>query len=480
MPGSLVGSAAISSTRQMPPKPPGVLGTQASPTRIDPTVGHGSFTTPAFAGVPSLAEIRERARHAAQALSRAVGWNETNSMAAALLGRHCFTLGVVAGMGENLVETVVGAVGLVKTLALAEYWESKHAHTFWESFRANTFYSAIPGGLSIVASMELAARFWPGFDQQAEKAFKEREALIEGISYAFKNPKEVLLKLTKAQESRFKEFMVYQGQHSLAGNYHAGVLFGELLFDLLMVIDLAAGLVALARMVPKIAEFTTDLAKIAREFREAVKLRNAAKESGLVPAGPRLTAEKKAAAGAGAGRGSRGGGSKPTEENIVEKVPKKPPITKEQAFAKIDEVRAQTDGMEPLGDTIPVVGDGRGTVAITDLNGEPIAGVNSSVASEEDLARAADWKKTMSEDYGWKAGKSQALYHAEGQSLMKAYDKAGGNLPEELNMYVDRTSCPNCRTYLPELMDATGVKTLNLYFKDGASMVLQSRPPIGG
>jgi hypothetical protein len=225
----------------MPSKPPGVLGIQAAQTtRVDASVGHGSFVAPVFAGTPSLAEIQARALRAAKALSRAVGWNETNGMAAALLGRQCFTLGVVAGMGENLVETVVGAVGLVKTLALAEHWESKHARTFWESFRANTFFSAIPGGLGIVASMELAGRFWPGFDQQAEKAFKEREALIEGISYAFKNPKEVLLKLTKAQEARFKEFMVYQGQHSLAGNYHAGVLFGELLFDLLMVIDLAA------------------------------------------------------------------------------------------------------------------------------------------------------------------------------------------------------------------------------------------------
>jgi hypothetical protein len=370
-------------------------------------------------------------------------------------------------MGENLAKTVAAAVELVYTLALADYWESKQDHSFMARLRSSVFTSMSP---AMSLAPMIAGHFWPGFDQKAKEAFDERGAIAEAIKHAFTHPKDFFNELTKAQETKAKEFVILLEQRSLSGNFHAGVLMGELLFDLLMVIDLAVGLAKLAMAVPRLARYTEDMARLAREFRGAKLLEKKAVES--APAGPRITQAEK---DANAARG-RSPAPRPPEKPVPEKIAEPtapPPLTRDAAFQKIDDFRAGKDGMEPLGDTIPKVGDGQGTVALLDLNGNPVYGVNSTLGSEADMNMARGWRDTMQEDYGWGAGKSQTLFHAEGQSLMKAYNMTGGSLPEEMNMYVDRLSCGTCQNYLSDLMDAMGVKRLNLFFKSGKDAVIQ-------
>ena len=281
----------------MASKPPGILGTASNPghTNSRQTVGFGTFRSPSISGSHTLADLEHRATQLAHSISRAIGWNETQSAAYNLVGRDSFTAGVIVGMGENLAKTVVAAVELVYTLALADYWESKQDHSFMARLRSSVFTTMSPGlGLGPM----IAGHFWPGFDQKAKDAFDERTAMVEGIKHAFTHPKDFFKELTKSQEAKAKEFVILIEQKSLSGNFHAGVLMGELLFDLLMVIDLAVGLAKLAMAVPRLARYTEDMARLAREFRGAKLLEKKAVES--APAGPRITqAEKDANAARG-------------------------------------------------------------------------------------------------------------------------------------------------------------------------------------
>lgn len=99
-----------------------------------------------------------------------------------------------------------------------------------------------------------------------------------------------------------------------------------------------------------------------------------------------------------------------------------------------------------------------------DINGQAIFGVNSSALLRDvDKNLARSWRDKL----GLNRGQAQVVFHAEAHSLMRAYEKTGGNMPSTVNMYVDRISCGTCRSYLPKLSQSMGIKTLNLTFKDG-------------
>jgi hypothetical protein len=143
-----------------------------------------------------------------------MGWHQTRSAAYNLIGQHSFTAGVVVGMGENLAKTVVAAVDLLQTLALAEYWESRQDHSFMARMRSSVFFSIAPGAS---LGMVVAGHFWPGFDRKAQEAYEERGAIADAIKHAFTHPKEFLGSLTKAQEAKAREFVAFMGQQSLSG-----------------------------------------------------------------------------------------------------------------------------------------------------------------------------------------------------------------------------------------------------------------------
>jgi hypothetical protein len=263
-------------------------------------VGYGNFRPAASTGVSTFAELEHRAKVLAHSVAIAIGWHDTRGAAYNLVGRESFTAGVVVGMGENLVQTVVSAVALLQTLALAEYWEPKQDHSFMARLRSSMFSSIAPGAS---LSSSVAAHFWPGFDHKAQEAYEERGAIADAIQHAFTHPKEFLGSLTKAQEARAREFAAFLGQQSLSGNFRAGVLMGELLFDLLMVIDLAIGLAKLAMAVPRLARYSEDLGRLVREFRAARHIEKTSSEL-VEPGAPITQAQKNANANAGSGRGS--------------------------------------------------------------------------------------------------------------------------------------------------------------------------------
>ena len=125
-----------------------------------------------------------------------------------------------------------------------------------------TSIAAIPSGVDI--------------DSEAEKAFEDRQALFEAVAYAFERPGEVFDKITAEQLAKYEEFKRDMARHTLSGNFHAGMLFGELLLDLILIID---GATAIAKLGAKVA----GLLRMAPRPKElAPALRRALKTGGAV------------------------------------------------------------------------------------------------------------------------------------------------------------------------------------------------------
>ncbi|HAH9012797.1 TPA: type IV secretion protein Rhs, partial [Escherichia coli] len=134
----------------------------------------------------------------------------------------------------------------------------------------------------------------------------------------------------------------------------------------------------------------------------------------------------------------------------------------------IDRFRSLKAGLSRLGEHIPHQGDGFGTVAYIEINGRKIFGVNSSVLSD----KAKDLGRYWVDRLKLGRGVSQVAYHAEAHSLMRAFEKFRGKLPNEITMYVDRYTCPNCQKYLPLLMKEMGIDKLIIYSKNGKVVLL--------
>ncbi|WP_455928548.1 VENN motif pre-toxin domain-containing protein [Pseudomonas fluorescens] len=159
-----------------------------------------------------------------------------------------------------------------------------------------------------------------------------------------------------------------------------------------------------------------------------------------------------------------------TEAILKERI--KNPLTDDNAFAVIDVFRDHKQGMDKLGDYIPVRGDNFGTVAVVEVNGQKVFGVNSSaLINDADKNLARQWRDKM----GFNQGEGQVVFHAEAYSLMRAYEKTGGNLPAQMTLYVDRQTCGNCKQYLPELMHEMKIDTVNVVMKNGQRVTIDSR-----
>ena len=121
--------------------------------------------------------------------------------------------------------------------------------------------------------------------------------------------------------------------------------------------------------------------------------------------------------------------------------------------------------MKPLGDTIPKKNDGNGTMAVIELDGEPIFGVSSDflLNGDADKTVSKTWQH-LSDNY---SDEAESFHHGEAHALFRAYRVKHGKLPENMTMYVDRMSCPNCHDMIPNLMKSLDINNLTIVFKNG-------------
>ncbi len=103
---------------------------------------------------------------------------------------------------------------------------------------------------------------------------------------------------------------------------------------------------------------------------------------------------------------------------------------------------------------------------MVEIDGKRTFGMNSgNLAKDTDKNLSREWRDRL----GFKSGRARSLFHAEVHALIRAHEKNGGKMPEEIEMHVDRYSCATCQKNLPILTEQMGIKKLTLKFKDGRS-----------
>ncbi|WP_342481936.1 deaminase [Paenibacillus sp. FSL L8-0340] len=113
---------------------------------------------------------------------------------------------------------------------------------------------------------------------------------------------------------------------------------------------------------------------------------------------------------------------------------------------------------------------------LKEVNGKKVFGINSSAISNESKNLGREFLKSMQEKgffegkrYG--QGLTQVLTHGEAHSLMRAWKKTGGNLGDEVVIYVDRLTCGICQTGFPMLKEFLNLKKIKIISKDGSEFI---------
>lgn len=124
-----------------------------------------------------------------------------------------------------------------------------------------------------------------------------------------------------------------------------------------------------------------------------------------------------------------------------------------------------------------------GTVAYTEVDGQAVFGVNANAPgyTARDEAMARDMRQRLIERYPdvMATGKighapNNALFHAEGNALLRAADSYGGSLAgRTLNMRVDRELCWSCDTVLPRMRVQLGNPTVRITDGTGALWIMR-------
>jgi RHS repeat-associated protein len=184
-------------------------------------------------------------------------WIDTRTYLGSLLGEKTFAAGVAAGMLKNLGTSLYETDKLLKMFAMADVYEAKH-NGFWNGLAARIRLGALnaagPG-----MQIQTAVFSLPQFDAQTREAYEQREILFKAVAYAFENHDEVFKNIAAEQKKKYEEFENYRARHTLGGEFHAGVMFGELLLDVLMILD---GLTTAARIFTKIPELLKTLTRL--------------------------------------------------------------------------------------------------------------------------------------------------------------------------------------------------------------------------
>ncbi len=299
----------------------GPLGTPTHSTVIDRgTLSLNNNRPPGVlcASLPTEAEVRQYAAGLAHQLSSSLGGPAVQTALFSFLGNDSFSAGVVYGMTKNIVVSVYELGKLFKMLALAEYHDVRHAQTFWQRMAQSVKYG--PAGVMLTVDLYSASLVWPQLDRMADEAAHQRDALVESIKYSFEHPGSVWTNVKDSTTKKYAEFKVLIGQRTLAGNFKAGVLFGEILLDVLLIVD---GVTALARLATKIPE----LLKLLPTLRElAPALRTAVRDSADVAKAGDAAAADAAKTGRSAAPKAAADAKKPPEVKDVDPAKPKPKV----------------------------------------------------------------------------------------------------------------------------------------------------------
>ena len=174
-----------------------------------------------------------------------------------LLGPQCFVLGVVYGVGENFVVSILDLMGMFKTLLLAELYDSTRRNPAWTVWQ--------PGGIARYLTAQMLNEY---FGEELHQAAEERDALVAEIKRVFANPGDFFGGMRDQYVKKFNRLLALSADPSPESQFQAGRVFGDLLMDVLAVIGTGAAVAKVASKVPR-------LLKLAGKLKGKVALRSA-------------------------------------------------------------------------------------------------------------------------------------------------------------------------------------------------------------
>jgi hypothetical protein len=198
------------------------------------------ITTPA-PGLTSHEHSLAHADHSLTQIATTESLSALQRLAITYLGQQSFGLGVIYGMGENVVDSVVSLAGIARIFVLADLYERATA-------RGIVHYV---GPLAVVQNL-IADLSMNAFRQELEQAYAERNALVEEVTYAVKNPGDVFGEIKASYVQKWHQFETYSAQNTLSGQFQAGRIFGSVLMDVLALIGTGAALAKTAARIPRL------------------------------------------------------------------------------------------------------------------------------------------------------------------------------------------------------------------------------------
>ena len=235
------------------PGPIGVDGQSSVPRSSRSSAAFTSFAGSASTNFDALSR-------AVADVQRSDGWTRLQPLVVSLLGPQTFGLGVVYGMGENLVGGVVGLAQLAKIFLLADLYDRAHQPALMAVGPLGPFQRVLA---------EVSMRT---FRQELEAAHAERDALLAELKYVVTHPVEVLGNIGADYAGKWRRFEELSTQQTLSGQFEAGRIVGEVLLDVLTLIGGGAAAVKAAAGIPKL----TRLARLQLPARSAAPASRAA------------------------------------------------------------------------------------------------------------------------------------------------------------------------------------------------------------
>lgn len=172
--------------------------------------------------------------------------DKLQEIAVALLGPSAFSVGVVAGIGADLLSIAAGLAKLCTTLVLADLYDLGTS-------RETTVGHYTPFGAPRHALAKLAVEF---FGVLLREAADERDALIREVREAMRSPGDFFEGLAEdvveGYQRDWKQFQASLNTPTLEGRYRAGVIFGRTLVDFSALVAGGMGAAKLAAKAPRL------------------------------------------------------------------------------------------------------------------------------------------------------------------------------------------------------------------------------------
>lgn len=183
---------------------------------------------------------------------------EVQRIAVAVLGAQCFSAGVIAGIGVDVFNSAKELIKLVGIFVLADLHDLRTSDISWWRY-------VNPLTAPELLSAKLAELL---LHEELREAAVERDAIIKELSDVFQSPKAFFEGLADGVADDYKkdwqEYNAHMNARTLEGRFHAGIIFGQLLVDIL---GLLTGIAGLAKAGAKVAAKLPRLLKYARSVR---------------------------------------------------------------------------------------------------------------------------------------------------------------------------------------------------------------------